>query len=276
MPAAKTERVATGRTALVAESHGSGDPVLLIHGSIAANSYDAMIAEPAAAGCRYITYKRVGFEDSGHTSGPYSIADQAADAAAVLRYFGVNRAHVAGHSYGGAIALQMAIDTPELVQSLVLLEPALLAVPAAAEFAAGAAPAIEAHAAGDGRRATDIFMRLVGSDDYEAIADRTLPAGWLDRAVADIDTFFNVEFPALGAWAETLDIAGRITCPMLAVVGGLSGPMFQQGQDQLVAWFPQAERATLPAAHHFLEYQNPSGAAALIRSFVGRHPIVAK
>src|SRR5690606_28991329 len=57
---------------------------------------------------------------------PTSIEQQAEDFARLLAELGITRAHVVGHSYGGAIALQLAASAPDLVHSLSLLEPALL------------------------------------------------------------------------------------------------------------------------------------------------------
>ena len=53
---------------------------------------------------------------------PFMIGQQVADARALLRHLGITRAHIAGHSYGAAIALQWALDAPDEVQSLALLE----------------------------------------------------------------------------------------------------------------------------------------------------------
>jgi len=53
--------------------------------------------------------------DSDPSPGPYTTADQADDAAAVLRALGVARAHVVGISMGGFIALELTLRHPELV-----------------------------------------------------------------------------------------------------------------------------------------------------------------
>ncbi|WP_245589801.1 alpha/beta fold hydrolase [Amycolatopsis balhimycina] len=50
--------------------------------------------------------------------GPYGIPDLAADCAALIRGLGYERAHVFGSSYGGFIALQVAVSVPDVVQSL--------------------------------------------------------------------------------------------------------------------------------------------------------------
>jgi 3-oxoadipate enol-lactonase len=58
--------------------------------------------------------------DSDPFTRPYAIADQAGDAAAVLRALGVARAHVVGISMGGFVALELTLRHPDLVDKLVL------------------------------------------------------------------------------------------------------------------------------------------------------------
>lgn len=107
------------------ESHGTGDPVALIHLSLYADSFAPLMDQPALEGYRLVRYHRRGYVGSSRTAGPVTIGDQAADLGGLLEYLGVRRAHIAGHSYGGLIALQLALNRPDLVASLVLMEPAL-------------------------------------------------------------------------------------------------------------------------------------------------------
>ena len=57
------------------------------------------------------------------------------------------RAHIAGHSSGAAVAAQLALDHPETVHTLILLELSLLSVPAGEAFLQQAGPAFEAYGA---------------------------------------------------------------------------------------------------------------------------------
>src|SRR5215204_6628318 len=85
---------------------GSGEPVLLIS-PVLADGFLPLLEEPALADrYRLIRYHKRGWGGSTHTAPPVRIADHAADAAALLDHLGVSRAHVAGHSSGGSIALQ--------------------------------------------------------------------------------------------------------------------------------------------------------------------------
>src|SRR5438270_11018414 len=113
---------------------GTGEPVLLIHAGVFADWFVPLLQEPRLAGYRLIHYHRVGYAGSSRPAGAVSIADQAAHARALLRSLGIDRAHVVGHSSGGNIALQLALDAPEMVASLTLLEPALVDVPSGAAF----------------------------------------------------------------------------------------------------------------------------------------------
>jgi pimeloyl-ACP methyl ester carboxylesterase len=116
---------ATNGVKLEYEIRGVGEPVALIHLSLCADSFATLMDQPALAGYQLLRYHRRGYAGSSRTAGPVTIADQAADLAGLLDSLGVRRAHVVGHSYGGLVALQLALDRPDLVGSLALMESAL-------------------------------------------------------------------------------------------------------------------------------------------------------
>jgi 3-oxoadipate enol-lactonase len=97
--------------------------------------------------------------------------------------------------------------------------------------------------------------------------------GALDRAVADADTFFGHELPALRQWRFGPEEARRVRQPVLAVVGEKSDARFQQRHELLLEWLPQVEPFVLPAAGHMLHLQNPRGMAAGLAGFFARHPL---
>ena len=107
------------------DTRGDGEPVLFIHGAIIADSFAPVMEEPTLAGYRLIRYRRRGYGRSDAPSDPPTIEEHARDARALLDGLDADRAHVVAHSGGGPIALQLAIDSPQVVRSLVLIEPAL-------------------------------------------------------------------------------------------------------------------------------------------------------
>ena len=257
------------------ETVGSGEPLVLVHGSIIGDAFAPLLAEPALTSRYQVTnYHRRGFLGSSAHSGPFSIAEQAADTLAVIRHVAGGRAHVAGHSYGGATALQLALDAPGAVQSLALLEPPL-AVPSADAFFANLPPIAASYESGDKAGAVDAFLTLVIGPGYRSAIDKTLAAGWFEQSAADIDTFFRVEVPALGEWPFTEQLARRISQPALSVLGADSDQFFVEGHALLQQWLPQVETFVLPRATHGLQMQNARGLAEGLATFLARHPMPA-
>jgi pimeloyl-ACP methyl ester carboxylesterase len=251
------------------EDRGSGEPVVLIHAGVCADWFANLMDEPALAGAyRLIRYHRAGYGESDRIGGPVTVAQLAAHCRELLRHLGIGRAHIVGHSSSAVIALQLALDHPDAVCSLALLETALLAVPSG-PFAG---QAIQAYGSGDKAAAVDIWMRGVCGPAYREVFDAVLP-GAIERAAADADAFFGQELPAVGAWSFGPGEAGAIDQPVLLVVGARSRDVntaFDERHALLRAWIPHAESFVLPAANHLMHVQNPGGLAErLAGSFAG-------
>ncbi|HEU4437806.1 MAG TPA: alpha/beta hydrolase, partial [Methylomirabilota bacterium] len=183
------------------------------------------------------------------------------------------------HSSGGNIALQLALESPEMVQSVVLMEPALpvpgLGPERLLSTRAAMAPVFEAYRAGDRARAVDGFMRFVSGPDYRATLDRVLP-GAFEQAVTDADTFFGQELPAVQQWKLSREDAGRITQPVLSIVGARStevSPIWMERHELILAWLPKAEGYVLPDATHLLHVQHPRAVAEALATFFARYPL---
>jgi pimeloyl-ACP methyl ester carboxylesterase len=262
--------------ALEYEVQGAGEAVVLVHGSHIADAFAPLLAEPMLTErYRLILYHRRGFAGSTHPAGPPSISQQASDCRALMQHLGVPCAHVVGHSYGGAIALQLALAAPEAVHSLALLEPALLTVPSAPQFLKALGPVLQMYEAGNKTEAVDSFLHAVVGPEYRSVLDRVLP-GAFAQATTDADTFFRIELPALEQWSFTQADAGRITQPVLTVLGGDSHTLWPGWREvhQLVqAWLPQAEAFVLEGTTHGLQLIDPKGMAAGLADFFARHPL---
>jgi pimeloyl-ACP methyl ester carboxylesterase len=98
--------------------------VLLIHGFTASNFVWKDVLLPiAAAGFRVIAPDLVGFGFSGKPeNGEYTIDAQARMITGLMDQLGIERATILGSSYGGAIAATCALDYPERVERLVLVD----------------------------------------------------------------------------------------------------------------------------------------------------------
>lgn len=252
---------------------GSGEPVLLIPLSVVADGLGIpLFAQPELAS-RYqlIHYHRRGYMGSTLGPEPLTMSRQAKDAAALLTHLGVKTAHVAGHSIGGLIALQLALDAPGLVHSLALLEPPLPMVPSGqADLGLVFLPMLNAYHSGDKRAAVESFSDAVFGPNWQSIVEKAIPGG-VDQAVVDADTFIQ-ELPGMREWRFGAEQAEAIHQPVLSVLGVNSRQFMKEGRQLLHSWFPQTEDLDVPTTH-LLQMQDPEGVAHGLAEFFNCHPI---
>jgi pimeloyl-ACP methyl ester carboxylesterase len=258
---------------------GVGEPVVLVHAGVVADFFAPLVGPLARSGrFRVVHYHRVGYGGSSRPGmGDAGLAEQARQCQALLQQLEVERAHVVGHSSGGLIATQLALDAPEVVGTLALLEPVDLEVPSAAEFGQQVlGPAFQRYAMEDKEGAVDAFMRGVCSPDYRPLLDRVLGSAAFQQAVTDADTFFGAEAPAVMQWHWDQVDPSRLSQPLLAVVGADSdriSPFSTEGHQALLRRFPQAEPYVLPGATHLLQLQKAEDLGAALTDFFDRHPL---
>lgn len=112
------------------EVAGSGQPLLLIHAGVADSRMWDNQWSLLAQHYRVIRYDIRGFGQSALTPGAFASYE---DAAELLRFLNIERAHVIGMSWGGKIAIDLALAHPEMVQLLVLGAPSVGGAPQSEE-----------------------------------------------------------------------------------------------------------------------------------------------
>jgi pimeloyl-ACP methyl ester carboxylesterase len=259
------------------EVQGWGEPVLLIGTGPIADSFLPLLSEKALAKrYRMIRYHQRGQVGSTHIDGPVSFAEHAADAAALLDHLGIHRAHVAGHSTGATITLQLAIDRPDVVHTLTLLEPPLTGAPSAGAFFDKVGSALAAYGSGYREEAMMDFLSVVSSLDQEtcqAVVEKQVPGG-VAQAIKDADTFFGSYLPALSAWQFGPKQAAAISQPVLSVLGTETEGWFVDSCELLRSWFPQVQDCTIEGVGHLLHMQRPEPVARGVAEFFARHPMM--
>jgi pimeloyl-ACP methyl ester carboxylesterase len=245
---------------------GTGEPVLLIHGAHLAEALRPLMTEPALDDFRMIRYHRRGFAGSSRPPGPPLTEDPADDAVGLLNHLGIDRAHVAGHSYGAMIALSLAASYPTRVRSLALLEMPAFTGPARAGLMDGMARLTQRYTEGDTTGAVHGFFALLGPD-WRTVIDRVLPGG-IEQAETDVSTFFEVDVPLATQWTFGPEQAAAIACPVLSVLGTASAPLFTEGRAQLHHWFPQCRNADITGTTHHLQMEAPGAVATAIAAFL--------
>jgi haloacetate dehalogenase len=279
--------VNVGGTVIRARHGGSGPPLLLLHGNPQTHVMWHKVAPRLAQDFTVIATDLRGYGDSGKPPatadhGSYSKRTMAADQIQVMEHFGYRQFAVAGHDRGGRVAYRMALDHPDRVRQLAVLDivPTLAAFQRAdADFALGyyhwfflAQPA-------------DLPERLIGADpDYFWRRHTTRgpkpPDFFTAEAVEDYLRCFRnketirgiCEDYRAGATIDRVHDAEdfgqrKIACPLLALWGGRG--KLNTWYDVLAVWRDWADdvRGRAVDCGHYLAEEAPDDTYEELRKF---------
>jgi pimeloyl-ACP methyl ester carboxylesterase len=242
------------------EESGDGEPVLLVMGHIYGLGMWHRVRPALAQQYRTICFDNRGVGRSERARGPYSIADMAADAFAVLDAAGAPSAHVYGASMGGLIAQEMALTRPERVRSLVL---ACTGCPSD-ETAPSKRPTSWQYRiptrllTGVVRRTMygpDVPKRLVDEDLRILVGTKTSAAALTEQARAIADY-------------RSLDRVGAISAPTLVLHGTRDSVVDYERGVELAHAIPGARLHTLVDAGHNYSTEAPDEANAAVLGFL--------
>ena len=257
-------------------SSGSGQAVLFVHGNIA----DLRIwsEQHGAAFKRYqlVSYsRRYHYPNAWEGKGAdYTEANNDQDLVNLIQALHLGRVHLVGHGSGAQIVTEVALSHPELVRTLVLVEPATAAVavgrpgfePLAAEKAGLAEQMQKAVAHDDAEKAAKLLFNWANANPgaYEALP-LPLQGEILDNATV-LPFFMAAPPPPLGC-AEY----ARLDIPTLVVTGERAAPYFAAIADAVAACVKGAVRETLPGAGHVVQRETPDAFNALLVGFLATH-----
>jgi pimeloyl-ACP methyl ester carboxylesterase len=266
-----------GTAELQYADQGQGELLVLVHGGVFADWFGPMAASTALQHFRVIRVRRAGYGRAA-PSAIIGIREHAEHLIGLMNSLSIDRVHLAGHSSGALIALQLAAEHPERVQTLVLIEPAPAGpfqVPAFGELAERfVGPAIKAFADGDVRSAFDKFMLGVCGPDFREVIERSLGKESLGDALQECRFFFANEVPAVMQWQFDATAAERIRLPVLIVEGGAgrhAGPLSQQVTEAVSRLFPAADVALIENTTHLMPLQAPDELGQALARFATRH-----
>ena len=272
-----TRQVEANGVTMTYVEEGTGEPIVFVHGAVAdARAWEAI--RPAIADQhRFIapTLRYFGkgeWPDKGERFGAASHAD---DVVAFIKALGIGPVDLVGWSYGSGVAMTAAVESPDLVRTLILFEPSLAAFVKEGEAGAAAreaadkmfGPADPAVEAGENEKAARLLIEGVFQ----------LPPGGFDSQPAELRAMVLEN-------ARTIPLhwnapPAPITCaelkafdrPTLIVHGAESNaywPQIAQGMDECL---PEAVVAVQPGVNHDGPVRDPAGLAAMIEEFVAKH-----
>lgn len=250
------------------EVEGDGPAVVFVHEGIV----DSRVWDPQWAS--FEGYRRVRLDLRGFGRSPVGKLPlgHARDVIELLDALGVSGAALVAGSLGGRVALEVALERPDLVGALVLVGGGLPGVQWAEEIKAYGQAEGEAVRRGDLDLATELNLRM-----------------WVDgprRAPADVDPEVREAVRAMQrqalelqapVWAEldeeplVADVGGRlgeIRAPALVLVGEEDVPDIHGIAARLAGAIPGARSATIPRAAHVPHLERPADFDALVLPFL--------
>ena len=103
------------------EIHGTGEPLILLHGGVGAIEMFGEVLPLLAKGWQVIAVDLQAHGRTADIDRPLSVESMADDIAALIEHLGFEKADIMGYSLGGGVALQTAIRHPVVVRKLVLV-----------------------------------------------------------------------------------------------------------------------------------------------------------
>lgn len=102
------------------EIHGSGQPLLLLHGGMTTIEDFGLMLATFAQTRQAVAFERQGHGHTADIERPFSLKQWADDTAALLQHLDIKQADIFGYSTGGSVALAFALRHPKMVRKLVL------------------------------------------------------------------------------------------------------------------------------------------------------------
>lgn len=255
-------------TSIFYETRGKGFPLVFVSGGgiLDRRGWDNQF-ETFAKHYRVVRYDIRGI---GKSERPHASFSHSKDLYELLRFLKITRAHVVGLSVGGAIAIDFAIEYPEVVDRLIL-----------------AASGLSSDAKSDGNvQGLKALTDLVRSKGVEHVTQLTLDAPFVlskqnnegrekvRRIYLDNADVFESGFPVYSLWEPIQpppeNRLATIRARVLIIRGDSDSPVYASMTDKIGKGIPQSTTVVIPGGTHFLNLEKPAEFNEAMRVFL-RH-----
>jgi pimeloyl-ACP methyl ester carboxylesterase len=244
---------------------GSGQPVVLLHGhTLDRRVWNPVVGELLAAGLRVLRPDLRGHGRSSRPDSGYHVSHHAADAVALLDELELGHAAVIGFSFGGGVALEMAITRPDRVESLGLVSTTMPDRPFEPAFMDSLREVAGVI------RTQGIEAAMAGPWAANPLFDHSFTKEGVREAVAAmVKDFPGAEFLATERdrierdWTIPERLNG-ISVPTRVLVGEKEMPGFRAYADEAATGIPGATLEVVPDCGHLLPLEAPDAVAEMI------------
>jgi pimeloyl-ACP methyl ester carboxylesterase len=206
----------------------------------------------------------------------YSVRIHADDLYELIKDLDLKKVNIVAHSYGAFTALKMALDHPEVVNSLVLGEPPVISLAKNTEKSQASSESFsENHfiqakqdfRAGKNEDALEHFLKGILGDDFQlSQVPPEVKQGYMDNILEIWGILMREDFPSLDTVAiQSLDI------PVLLLVGDISPTNLIEISEELHRLLPQSEMVLFENMNHRLYFEQPEAVDQAVMEFLGRN-----
>ena len=248
------------------QAYGDGFPLLILHGLLGASGNWHTLSRTRFG--RH--FRTVAVDQRNHGRSPHSsvfdYAVMAEDVADLMAQRGLDAAHLLGHSMGGKTAMRAALDHPDKVEKLVVVDIAPKAYPPHHEpiFAALRGLDLSAH---ESRASIDAALA-------ERIASRPVRQFLLKNLSHDGAGSYAWQMNLEGIYAGYEAISGAVESetvfegPVLFIRGANSDYVADEDLEAIQKNFPQARLETIEGAGHWIHADRPEAFADAVLDFL--------
>ncbi len=247
------------------ESRGSGRPLIILHGLFGSLDNWRTMSRRFSDRFQVFTVDMRNHGSSPH-SAEFNCALMAADLGEFMQGRAIPQAHILGHSMGGRVAMQFAVEHPEHVDKLIVVDIAPRAYPPLHDdiFQVLSSIRLERFAS----------RNEVRAEMEKGIGDRSVSEFLLKNLVVSEtgELQWKMNLASLGTHYHEIISAPRWTGefdrPALFIRGGNSDYIRPEDKGIISESFPRAEIATVPGAGHWVHAQSPDAFEKLVRDFL--------
>lgn len=256
---------------------GVQPPVILLHGLFGAGDNLGVLARQLAATRRVVQVDLRNHGQSPHT-GFMDLSVMAADVSALLRSLEIACCDIVGHSLGGKVAMQLALNDADSVRRLVVADIAPVVYGRGHDQVFAALAAVDL-AAVQSRRDAEAMMTPYLAEP--ALRQFLLKSLYRDTAAGNSDVAADNEAEARYQWRFNLaalqanydalraaPTGAPFTGPALFIKGELSNYITAEQEPILRALFPAYRLHTIPGAGHWVHGEQPALFNRLVEEFL--------
>ena len=241
---------------------GSGKPIVFIHGLGSSRRDWEYQIDFFSKRYQVLTYDVRGHGASDNPPGPFSMEQFSKEAEALIRSQVMAPAHVVGISMGGMIALQLALDSPDIVRSLVVVN---------------AGPDMVIKNFKQRRQVWQRFLlvRLFGMRKVgEVLGSRIFPGEdqvdlrnlFIERWAENDSQAWQESLKAVVGWS-VIDRLGEIKCPVLVISADQDYTPVSE-KEAYVTRFPDARLVVVADSHHATPVDQPEKFNQILMDFI--------